>query len=128
MNDERSIWQKVIESNEAWRSGRPEDVGGLFAPEVVMEGADGRVLANGRDAMVASYVEYCRQVKTLALAVRAHAVHVFGDTAVVTYTFEVTYEAGGQTSRESGAERLVLARRGGAWEAVWRLQTSTPAT
>ena len=93
-----------------------------------MEAADGRVVARGRRGHGADFVDYCREVTTHAFAVREHTVHVFGDTAIVTYAFEVTYEAAGQTSRETGAERLVFARRRGEWQAVWRLQTLAPAT
>jgi uncharacterized protein (TIGR02246 family) len=126
-SDAETIWKCVELSNAAWVAGRPEDVAPLFAPDVVMEGSDGRVVARGRDAMVASYVEYCRQVRTHAFVVREHAVHFFGDTAIVTYLFEVTYEVNGQTSRESGTERLVFSRNGGVWHVVWRLQTTAAA-
>jgi uncharacterized protein (TIGR02246 family) len=127
-SDAETLWKRIELSNAAWMAGHPEDVAPIFAQDVVMEGSDGRVVARGRDAMVASYIEYCRQVRTHAFAVREHAVHLFGDTAVVTYAFEVTNEANGHTSRESGTERLVFSRRDGEWRAVWRLQTTAPAT
>jgi hypothetical protein len=126
MSIELSIWERVVAANRAWREGRPEEVASLFHREVVMESADGLVACRGRDAMVRSFVEYARAVDTLHFRETDHTVHVVGDTAVVSYGFEVIYEIEGRRHDEIGRERLVLVLDGGRWSAIWRMQTSAP--
>src|SRR5262249_1715673 len=109
-----------------WREGRPEDVASLFHRDVVMDSADGLVPCRGREAMVRSFVEYTRAVDTLHFRETDHAVHVVGDTAVVSYGFEVIYDGEGKRHDETGRERLVFVLDGGRWSAIWRMQTSAP--
>jgi uncharacterized protein (TIGR02246 family) len=126
MGIELSIWEMVLAANRAWREGRPEDVASLFHRDVVMESPDGAVPCRGRDAMVRSFVEYTRAVDTLHFRETDHAVHVVGDTAVVSYRFEVIYESAGERHDEIGRERLVFVLDGGRWSVIWRMQTSAP--
>jgi uncharacterized protein (TIGR02246 family) len=126
MGIELSLWQAVVAANEAWRSGRPEDVASLFHRDVVMESPDGVVLCRGRQAMVASFLAYTRSVATVHFRETDHAVHVVGDTAIVSYGFEVIYEVEGKRHDEIGRERLVFVFDGGRWSAIWRMQTSAP--
>jgi uncharacterized protein (TIGR02246 family) len=126
MSIELSIWELVVAANRAWREGRPKDVASLFHRDVVMEAADGSVACRGRDAMVQSFVEYTGAVDTLHFRETDHAVHVVGDTAVVSYGFDVIYEVEGKRHDEIGRERLVFVLDGGRWSAIWRMQTSAP--
>jgi hypothetical protein len=38
----------------------------------------------------------------------------------VSYVFDITYEIGGETRRESGRDLYVCTRRSGQWVAIWR--------
>jgi uncharacterized protein (TIGR02246 family) len=120
--DREMIWEAIRASNAAWTRGEPEKVAALFDENVVgiAPGMQGR--AEGRDAIVASYVEYCRAAKTHAFEELDHSIDVFGDTAVATYKFSVRYEIDGQIQDEVGQEILAFARRDNQWLAVWRTQ------
>jgi uncharacterized protein (TIGR02246 family) len=123
-SDSQKIWDAVRESNQAWLSGRPEEVSRLFHEDAVAVFTDaGRRLA-GRDAIVRSYVEYCQGERTLAFNELDHEVDMFGDTAVVSYRFLVRYEAEGKVHDECGQEILVFMRRQGRWGVVWRTQVA----
>ncbi len=126
MPAEHEILEAIRTANRAWLEGRPREVAALFHADVVMEGADGTVLARGRDAMVQSFVDYRAAVRTHAFTARDERVHVVGDTAVASYAFDVDYELDGKRHAEAGRERLVLVRGEGGWQAIWRMQTSAP--
>lgn len=49
-------------------------------------------------------------------------VTVRGDIAVIEYSWEMAWTAGGVDHAEKGRELLVLARRDGKWRVVWRTQ------
>ena len=48
------------------------------------------------------------------------AIDVFGDTAIATYRFEITYEMNGKTFNESGRDIFIFVREEEGWQAVWR--------
>lgn len=122
------IWQLVRAANDAWTSGRPSDTAPLFHPSVVMLSTSGEVLVEGREAMVGSFVQYCERARTHSFEELEPDVRVFGDTAIVTYVFDVEYEIDGQRHRERGRELLVFGRDEDTWRAVSRQQLKLEAS
>lgn len=114
-------WETVRAINAAWRTG---DVLGLrdrFHEDAVMvpPGFEGR--SEGREACVRSYQEFTDNATVRRLDELDPQVDVVGDTAVVTYRFEISYEMGGETQHDAGRDVFVLVRSAaGAWQAVWR--------
>jgi hypothetical protein len=49
-----------------------------------------------------------------------HQIDVVGDTAVVTFAYEMRYERSGERYRATGRDFWVFQRQGIAWVAVWR--------
>ena len=122
--DAEAIWAAIEDSNAAWIDGRPEDVGSLFDDDVVLVAPGLADRIEGRAAVVDTYVKTARQIKTLSFEILDHAVDVFdGQTAVATYTFDVSYELDGHRMDERGQETLVFRRRPDGWRVVWRGQT-----
>lgn len=106
-------------------SGRANEVADFFHEDVVMASPDGKVMVRGREAMVDSFVQYCAIAKTHAFQERSHEIAFFGDTAIVSYIFDVEYEINGKRFDEVGHEMLVL-RDDDGWQVVWRMQLATP--
>jgi ketosteroid isomerase-like protein len=97
-------------------------VGCLFHEDAIAVFPAAKHRLTGRDAIVQSYIDYCRSEKTHAFEELDHAVDIFGDSAVVSYRFSVRYEAQGIVRDEFGQEILVFMRRHGQWGVVWRSQ------
>jgi hypothetical protein len=110
----------VRELNRTWVSGAPQKLGPFFHPDIVIvhPGFQGRSV--GREACVASYVEFAKNAKVLAFEEREPEVDVFDDVAVVSYTFDIAYDLEGRRYREQGRDLFVLRRQRGRWRAVWR--------
>jgi uncharacterized protein (TIGR02246 family) len=125
---EREVWQAIRAGNRAWLGGDPNAVAPLFHENAVMlaPGFEQRVV--GREAIVGSFVEYCKVAKTLAFEESGESVDVFGNTAVVSYRFKVRYELGGSTHEEAGQELLVLRQQAERWQIVWRTQVPLVAS
>jgi uncharacterized protein (TIGR02246 family) len=106
--------------NRAWLERRPADLSPLFHPDVTMAlpGFGGRV--QGRDAMAAGFEDFCRNAVVHDYRESNRGIDVVGDTAVVTFQYEMVYERSGQRYRATGRDLWVFARPGGAWLAVWR--------
>lgn len=74
----------------------------------------------GRDACVASYVDFCSQAAISGLTLGEISVDVFGDTAVASYGYEISYELGGERFNDKGRDIFVFVRGNDGWQSVWR--------
>lgn len=120
-----AVWEVVRRINAAWVHGRTDDLRDLLHPSMIIVRPGGEP-AHGREACIASYRDFTVRAKVLRFEESTPAVDVFGDTAVVTYAFEIFYELAGTWTTAGGSEIFVLTQDGGRWWAVWRRQL--PAT
>jgi uncharacterized protein (TIGR02246 family) len=106
--------------NGAWQEGRLHDLLGLVHPDVVMilPGFAGRVA--GRDAFVAGFRDFSENATVRKFHDVDHQVDVIGDTAVVSFGYEMVYERDGGRYRATGRDMWVFERRDRSWLAVWR--------
>ena len=112
--------------NRAWLERRPNDLVPLLHPEITMvfPGFAGR--AQGREAIVAGFADFCRNATVHEYKEADHETDVIGDTAVTSFTYEMIYERSGERYRATGRDLWVFARSsvggggGGEWIAVWR--------
>jgi ketosteroid isomerase-like protein len=124
MNElQAELWNLVRESNRAWMSGSTHELSELFDEHAVIIAPALRGRVEGREAIVASYTSYNMHAKTHSFEEMEHHVDVFGDTAVITYRFQVRYEliADGVQHDETGQEVLVM-RKTDRWRVLWRTQ------
>jgi uncharacterized protein (TIGR02246 family) len=106
--------------NRTWLDRRPEDLVPLFHPDITMvfPGFVGR--AEGREAIVAGFADFCGNATVHEYRETDHQVDVVGDTAVASFAYEMVYERSGQRSRATGRDLWVFVRQGDEWVAIWR--------
>jgi hypothetical protein len=107
--------------NQAWREQRFDTMTDLLDENIVMKGPELKEYGRGRQAFVQSYVQFMAQSKVIEYAESNHAVDMWGDIAVATYDWAMTYEQKGQTRIDKGHDMFVFTRSGSAWLAVFRL-------
>jgi hypothetical protein len=107
--------------NDAWRSGRADDMAPLLAEDVAMTlpGFSGTV--RGRDTLVESFREFARSADLETAELSPPDVTVAGSVGVVSVRFTVIYRRDGQRWRSTGRDVWVFGRDGGAWRASWRM-------
>jgi uncharacterized protein (TIGR02246 family) len=106
--------------NRAWLEKRPEELARLFHADItfVYPGFAGQL--QGREAMVASFVDFCRNATVHDYREADHRADVIGETAVASFTYEMVYERSGKRNRATGRDLWIFARNGDDWIAVWR--------
>jgi ketosteroid isomerase-like protein len=106
--------------NRAWMDSQVNDLAPMVHPEIVMvfPGFAGRI--QGRDAFLGGFRDFCENAKTHEFEEQDQQIDVAGDTAVVSFRFEMLYERAGQRYRSSGRDLWVFQRDGEDWIAVWR--------
>jgi hypothetical protein len=121
-----AVWDVVQRINAAWVQHRTEELRELLHPSMVIAPPGGGEPLRGQADCIASYRDFIVRARVLRFEELSPSVDVFGETAVVSYTFEIFYELGGTWTTESGSEVFVLTNDSGRWWAVWR--TQSPAT
>jgi uncharacterized protein (TIGR02246 family) len=124
VDDRHEIWTLIDQCNDAWTSSRPSDVAVLYAEDAVLVAPGVADTIIGRDAIVDTYVQFVRTATVDRFDVTRRSLNRFGDTAVATYVFDITYTTGEATHHERGEEILVLHRHESGWKVSWRTQVS----
>jgi uncharacterized protein DUF4440 len=112
--------------NEAWVSGRLEELEHLLHPRSVFVGPDLTRLAEGRAACVASYRDFLAAATVHEFEERDARVDEYDSTAVVSYRYRISYESGDNQRDEEGREALVLAKAEHGWQIAWRQVLVSP--
>jgi Domain of unknown function (DUF4440) len=106
--------------NRAWLDGQVDDLAPLVHTEIVMvfPGFAGQV--QGREPFLAGFRDFCINAQIREFHELDQQVHVAGETAVVSFRFEMVYERSGERYRSSGRDLWVFQQQSGEWLAVWR--------
>jgi ketosteroid isomerase-like protein len=115
---EREVWETVEALNRCWTSGDPAGLRDYFHEAMVAVTPADRLPLVGAGACVTAWSGYARTVRILSCQTRDPRVWIRGDTAVVTYLYEMVCEQGGRRFEPAGRDMMVLIREGGRWWVV----------
>ena len=106
--------------NQSWLDGRVEDLAPIVHPEIVMVFPDFTGSIQGRENFLAGFRDFCQNATIQEFREHDHHIDVAGDTAVVTFRYEMVYERSGKQYRSTGRDLWVFRKQGMVWIAVWR--------
>jgi len=114
----QKIWTTVRAMNDAWTKGNPDDLAKFFHRDMVAITATDRNRLDGGAACIAGW-------KAFSNAARIHRweeidpiIHVYNDSAVVAYYYDMSFDMGGQTINMAGRDMLFFVKENGKWWAV----------
>lgn len=108
----------VAALNETWTKGDGSKLVDYFHPDMVAITATDREILHGRAACMASWQGFAQAATIHHWRERDHKVRVYGDTAIVTYYFDMSFDMQGHTIQLGGRDMYVLAKQDGRWWAV----------
>jgi hypothetical protein len=116
--------------NQAWLQSRVGDMEAAVHPDIVLvvPGFAGR--ARGRDGFLAGFRDFTQNATIHDFRELDQQIDVVGDTAVISFAYEMRFELSGAQYRVTGRDLWVFQRQGSAWVAVWRTMldvNETPA-
>lgn len=116
----RSVTEVMQRISRAWLEGRVDDIEPVVHPEVVMAlpGFSGRT--QGREEFLAGFRDFAESATIHHFKEHDQQTDVVGDTAVVTYRYELVYERSRERYRATGRDVWVFQKQGSGWLAVWR--------
>lgn len=115
---EGEVWKTLKELNGTWTKGHPEDLKNYFHMDMVAITPTDRKRREGREACVADWVEFAKAAKIHSWKEIDPRVQIYGNVAVVTYYFEISFEKDGQTINFGGRDMFVFVKEGDRWWAV----------
>ena len=106
--------------NRVWLDGRVEALAPMVDPDIVMvlPGFTGRI--QGREQFLAGFQDFCENAKVHEFHDHDYQSDLVGDTAVVTFRYDMVYERSGERYRASGRDLWVFRDQHKEWIAVWR--------
>ncbi len=124
----QEVWETLRALNDAWTKGDPADLNRYFHENMVAITATDRERLQGRDACVQGWSNFARAATIHHWKELSPRIDIYGDTAVVTYYFDMSFTMGGQTINLGGRDMFVFAKEKGAWRAVADQFSAYPAS
>ncbi|MBU0742352.1 nuclear transport factor 2 family protein [bacterium] len=112
---ETEVWDPVEALNRCWTTGSAADLRDYFHETMVAITPADRMPLLGREACVSAWTEYAETTKIISWQTHNPNIRVYGDTAIVTYSYEMRCERAGMSFRPSGRDMIVLVRDAGRW-------------
>ena len=110
----------IKQINLSWREGRSERLKEYFHERMIIVSSDLKILGKGREACIRSYSDFTKQAKLQKYSESEPELHVWGNTAVVSYKYDLAWEMNGKSYDELGRDLFVFTYENGKWLAVWR--------
>lgn len=114
----QEIWATVRAMNDAWTKGDPDDLARYFHRDMVAITATDRRRVEGGAACLAAWKAFSNAARIHRWEELDPAIHVYGDSAVVAYYFDMSFDMGRQTINMGGRDMFFFVRENGRWWAV----------
>lgn len=124
----QEVWQTLRALNDAWTKGNPSDLKNYFHKNMVAITAMDRERREGRDACFAGWNSFAKAARIHFWKELDPKIQMYGNTAVVTYYFDMSFDMGGQTINLDGRDMFVFVKEDGKWWAVADQFSPYPAT
>lgn len=106
--------------NRTWLTGDVEALVPLVHSDVVMVFPDFTGRIQGREAFLDGFRDFCQNTKIVDFRERNLEADVAGDTAAVTFQYDMVYERDAKQYRANGRDLWVFQKQANLWIVVWR--------
>ncbi len=114
----QEIWATVRAMNDAWTKGNPDDLAKFFHHDMVAITPTDRKRLDGEAACIAGWKGFCNAARIHRWEEIDPVIHVYGNSAVVAYYFDMSFDMGGKTIDLGGRDMFFFVREGERWWAV----------
>ena len=114
----REVWETLRRLNDCWTKGNGKDLVNFFHKNMVAITPTDRKRLEGQGACVAAWSGFASMAKVRHFEEIDPQIQIHGNTALVTYYFDMSFEMGGQTIKMGGRDMFVFIKEGGKWLAI----------
>ena len=114
----QEVWNTLRELNDSWTKGDGTGLVNYFHKDMVAITPTKRERLMGRDACVADWMGFAKAAKIHYWKEIDPQITLFGNTAIVTYYFDMRFDMGGQPTQMGGRDMFVFVQENDKWVAV----------
>jgi len=114
----QEVWATVRAMNDAWTKGNPDELSKFFHRDMVAVTPAERLRLDGGAACVAGWTSFCKAARIHRWEEINPVIHVYGNSAVVAYYFDMSFDIGGNTINMGGRDMFFFVKEGEKWWAV----------
>jgi ketosteroid isomerase-like protein len=120
----------VREINRLWVGGNAEKLAEYFHQDMIIVNPELKRMGKGREDCVKGYIDFSSQAETTSYEESDFEIEVWGDTAMINYRFDITYDMDGQKYNDTGRDLFIFSKddKIDRWLAVWRMIVPSPET
>ncbi|MCX9154807.1 nuclear transport factor 2 family protein [Niveibacterium sp. 24ML] len=115
---QQQVWDTVAALNAAWTFGNPDELADYFHPRMLAITPVDRLRRIGAESCIAGWKGFRESAQIHRFDVSDPVVELFGDAAVVSYYYDMSFDMGGQTIDTGGRDLFFLIREAGRWWVV----------
>lgn len=115
---QREIWATLRALNDAWTQGDPAQLVDYFHRDMIAITPVDRQRREGAAACIAGWQGFAESTRIHRWREIDPLIRVFGDSAVVSYYYEIRFEVGGRVLEQDGRDLFFFVRENGRWWAV----------
>ena len=112
------VWAVLRLLNDCWTKSDATSLSSFFHKDMVAITPTDRERREGREACVAGWVGFAQMAKINRWVESDPQIQLYGNTAIVTYYFDMEFEMGGQAINMGGRDMFVFVKEDGKWWAV----------
>ena len=109
-SEEKEVWETLRNLNDAWTKGNGERLTDFFHRDMVAITPTDRNRREGREECLAGWLGFLAMAKVHHWEEIDPKIQVYGNTAVVTYYFDMAFETGGQQVKTGGRDMFVFVK------------------
>lgn len=114
----QEIWITVRALNDAWTKGNPDDLVNYFHRDMIAITATDRYRREGRAMCLEGWKGFAQAATIHCWEEIDPVIHVYGDSAVVAYNFDMSFDMGGHKVDLGGRDMFFFVKENGQWWAV----------
>jgi hypothetical protein len=112
---------KIIKDlNQSVVTGNTDDIDSFFHDNVKILSPDMKILGDGKAVCIKSYVDFIDKAKIEQYDHEITNVFIYDNTAIVFYTYSMTWVMEGKTLNDQGKELYVLTKNNDDWLIILR--------
>ncbi len=115
---QQEVWQTLRELNDCWTKGDGSGLENYFHERMVAITPVDRNRREGRKACIEGWLGFVKMARILYWNEVDPQIQVYGDTAIVTYYFDMAFMVGDQRVESSGRDMFTFIKENGKWWAV----------
>ena len=116
--DAQQVWETLRALNDAWTCGNPDDLVEYFHPDMVAVTPVARERLEGAAASIAGWKGFAEAAEIHYWKERDLKIQIYGDSAVVSYYFDMSFDMGGKHFELGGRDLFFFVRENRRWWAV----------